>query len=162
MPLSPDQSGGRREGGKEGRREGGDRRTKIKRIKNKLILKETGVFVFVFFFSFHPKACPAYVSKWGAGLPGIIKPLPSQIPFKLHKLQQTQILCLAPLLHFSLHQLQQQCQWLSTAPWQGFPGSPSPGASMFCSPAAPRMSLWVTSLCSPTSKVTQGQAGLWI
>lgn len=37
-----------REGGKEGGREGGDRRTKIRGIKHNLILKETGVFVFVF------------------------------------------------------------------------------------------------------------------
>lgn len=36
------------EGGREEKREGRDRRRKIKGIKHKLILKETGVFVFVF------------------------------------------------------------------------------------------------------------------
>lgn len=129
MPLPPDQS--------VGGREGGDRRRKRKGIKHKKsILKEAGVLFF--FFNSHPKTCPACVSEGGRGLPGLLKPLPSQAPLKLHNLQQKQILCLAPLLHFSLHQLQQQCQWLSPALWQGFSSGPSPGTQAAPLPHSPQ------------------------
>lgn len=153
----------------EGGREGGDRRRKKKGIKHKKsILKEAGV---LFFFNSHPKTCAACVSEGGRGLPWLLKALPSQAPFKLHNLQQMQILCLAPLLHFSLHQLQQQCQWLSPALWQGFPSCPSPGTQAPPLPPQPPgstlsgaaqgaapVSGW--HLCTaPNERGTEGHAG---
>lgn len=115
--------------------------------------------------------CPACASEWGGELPGILKPLPSQAPLKLHNLQQMQILCLALLLHFSLHQLQQQCQWLSTALWQGFPSGPSPGTQAAPLPSSPRAphsheelpgGTFVEPQMNEVQKDTQGQAVLWL